>query len=200
MPPLWSPGEYSVLWWESWWRGCKIASWGVECCSVIFLLLWLLPYCLVRPLALCKVPMTIPESARGDSSVSPASPICTVSSLSCHCPFPGLSLEWLLSPINGTHNLFHPFLLGPTSPEDLQAPHTWIQLKQLELSLGLSPTFISEILYHFHMVFLIEPSPNPQNHLVALLVSYGKNRSPLRPVPVGGEVCRKDSSQTLRVI
>lgn len=137
----------------------------------------------------------MPEVAHRCPQQVPSAQSATSSS-SRHCPFPGLSPEWLLSPINGIHYLLHRFLLGPTSPEDLQAPHTWIQLKQSLSSawVSLPPSFLK------YLTTFIEFSPNPQNHLVVFLVSYGRNRSPLRPPPVGGEVCRKDSSQTPRVI
>lgn len=57
-------------------QNCFLACRVLHCNLPVTLVPALLPG---QTPALCKVPMTIPESARGGSSVSPASPICTVS-------------------------------------------------------------------------------------------------------------------------
>lgn len=77
---------------------------------LLFLLLWLLPYCLVRPLALCEVPMTIPESVRGGSAVSPAILSQPPAPHPAAVPFQN-SPMFQNSPLNGFCHL----VMGPTT-------------------------------------------------------------------------------------
>lgn len=112
----------------------------------------------------------MPEVAHLCPQQTPSTQLAAGPSSHC-CLFLGLFPEWFLSPIEGVRHFLLPFLLGHITRGLAGSPCLDSAQTELGLSLGLPPTFISELLHHCHMSFLTEPSLNPQIHLVALSVS-----------------------------